>query len=154
VTALPRDRSAVPIEPVWPVAPTPLPSHPRPTRSIDEVLAEARSGLIRLTPWQARRAHAADGALLVDIRPAAQRADEGALPEAVVIERNVLEWRLDPASESRLAYAAYDLQVIVVCQQGYSSSLAAAALQDLGIWRATDLIGGYHAWRSAGFAAD
>jgi rhodanese-related sulfurtransferase len=72
----------------------------------------------------------------------------------VVIERNVLEWRLDPASESRLAYAAYDLQVIVVCQQGYSSSLAAAALQDLGIWRATDLIGGYHAWRSAGFAAD
>ena len=90
--------------------------------------------------------------MLVDIRPAAQRAAEGELPEAVVIERNVLEWRFDPGSDARLSYAAYDLEVIVVCQEGYTSSLAAAALQELGIWRATDLIGGYAAWREAGFA--
>ena len=92
--------------------------------------------------------------MLVDIRPAAQRAAEGELPEAVVIERNVLEWRFDPTCEARLSYAAYDLEVIVVCQEGYTSSLAAAALQELGIWRATDLIGGYAAWRRAGFARD
>ena len=65
-----------------------------------------------------------------------------------MIERNVLEWRFDPTCEARLPYAAYDLEVIVVCQEGYTSSLAAAALQELGIWRATDLIGGYAAWRT------
>lgn len=84
--------------------------------------------------------------MLVDIRPAAQRAVEGRLDEAVVIERNVLEWRFDPTCEARLPYATYDLQVIIVCQQGYTSSLAAAALQELGVWRATDVIGGYAAW--------
>jgi rhodanese-related sulfurtransferase len=115
-------------------------------RSIDEVLAAARGQLIRLTPAQARSAWAA-GAVVVDIRPAAQRLLEGDLPGALVIERNVLEWRLDPASDARLPIAAYDLQVIVLCQEGYTSSLAAAALQDLGIYRATDVIGGWAAWR-------
>lgn len=137
----------MPVRPVWPVWPTP-PALPTPaaTKSIDEVLADARSRLVRLTPGQAHRAYAEQGAVLVDIRPAAQRAAEGALTEAVVIERNVLEWRFDPVCEARLPYAAYDLQVIVVCQEGYTSSLAAAALQELGVWRATDVIGGYAAW--------
>jgi rhodanese-related sulfurtransferase len=118
-------------------------------RSIDDVLADARSRLIRLNPHQAEAAvHA--GALLVDIRPEINRASEGRLPGAMVIERNVLEWRLDPASDARLSVASYDLHVIVVCNEGYASSLAAAALQELGISRATDLIGGYRAWRAAG----
>ena len=85
--------------------------------------------------------------MLVDIRPAAQRAEEGRLAEAVVIERNVLEWRFDPSCQARLPYAAYDLPVILICQEGYTSSLAAVALQDLGVWRATDVIGGFAAWR-------
>lgn len=118
-------------------------------QTIQEVLDAARSRLVRLTPAQARPAWAA-GAVIVDIRPAAQRAVEGELPGALVIERNVLEWRFDPASEARLAVAAYDLQVIVLCQEGYTSSLAAVSLQDLGISRATDVIGGYAAWRESG----
>ncbi len=122
------------------------------TRTIDEVLASARDRLTRLTPGQAQAARAA-GAVLVDIRPAAQRAAEGGLPGALVVERNVLEWRFDPACDARLPIAAYDLQVIVICQEGYTSSLAAAALQELGIAQATDVIGGYAAWREA-FPAD
>ena len=92
----------------------------------------------------------ADGALLVDIRPHAQRLAEGEVPGAVIIERNVLEWRFDPASAARLAQASYDLHVIVFCSEGYTSSLAAASLQDLGVWRATDVDGGYRAWQAAG----
>ncbi|WP_175047935.1 rhodanese-like domain-containing protein [Microlunatus speluncae] len=115
-------------------------------RSIDEVLTDARSRLHRVTPDQAERAVAA-GAVLVDIRPAAQRAAEGSWPGAMIIERNVLEWRFDPANEARLPIASYDLKVIITCQEGYTSSLAAAALQELGITRATDVIGGYAAWR-------
>jgi len=88
------------------------------------------------------------GAVVVDIRPASQREAEGELPGALVIERNVLEWRFDPACDTRLAIADYDLRVIVLCQEGYASSLAAASLQDLGIHRATDVIGGYAAWRN------
>lgn len=150
MTAPARERSAaVPWRPVWPVWPTPPEPPGRETRTIDEVLADARSRLVRVTPGQARRAYAEQGAVLVDIRPAAQRAAEGELGEAVVIERNVLEWRFDPTCEARLPYASYDLPVIVVCQEGYTSSLAAAALQELGVWRATDLIGGYAAWRTA-----
>ena len=145
-----EDLSAVPVRPAWPVWSTP-PAARRPSRSIDEVLSDARSRLVRLTAGRARQACAERGAVLVDIRPEAQRATEGELPEAVVIERNVLEWRFDPTCEARLSRAAYDLEVIVVCQEGYTSSLAAAALQELGIWRATDLIGGYAAWRDAGF---
>ena len=116
-------------------------------RTIDEVLAEARSHLHRLTPAEAAAAHRS-GAVIVDIRPAAQRAAEGELPIATVIERNVLEWRFDPTSEAALPFAHHDLEVIVLCQEGYTSSLAAAALHELGIHRATDVIGGYAAWRA------
>ncbi|WP_439938030.1 rhodanese-like domain-containing protein [Nocardia sp. N13] len=118
-------------------------------RSIDALLADARAGLVRLTPEEALRAQA-DGAVLVDIRPEADRRAEGAIPGAVVVERTVLEWRLDPACEARLPWASYDLHVVVVCNEGYSSSLAAATLQQLGVDRATDLVGGFRAWKAAG----
>ncbi len=118
-------------------------------RTIDDVLAQARSRLRRLPPHEARDAVVA-GAVLVDIRPERQRAAEGEIPGALVIERNVLEWRFDPASQARLPVAHYDLHVIVVCSEGYTSSLAAASLQDLGVHRATDLDGGFLAWRAAG----
>ena len=88
--------------------------------------------------------------MLVDIRPAAQRAAEGEIPGALIVERNVLEWRFDPASDARLPQASYDLRVVVVCSEGYTSSLAAAALQDLGVRHATDLDGGFLAWQAAG----
>jgi rhodanese-related sulfurtransferase len=123
---------------------------PAGSRSIDEILAEARARLQRIGPAETQ-ARVLDGAILVDIRPAAQRAEFGEIPGAVVIERNVLEWRLDPRSGARLPFAGdYDLDVIVTCQEGYTSSLAAAALQDLGLRRATDLDGGFAAWRAAG----
>jgi rhodanese-related sulfurtransferase len=124
---------------------------PRGSRGIDDILAEARHRLDRLDAYDA---HAAveNGAVLVDIRPAAQRAAEGGIPGALIVERNVLEWRFDPRSEARLAIAdSYDLPIIVFCSEGYTSSLAAAALQDLGLHRATDLEGGYQAWKAAGF---
>jgi len=121
----------------------------RAPRTIDQVLAEARFRLERVTPARAHAEQAA-GALVVDIRPAAQRAVEGEVPGAVVIERNVLEWRLDPASDARLPVADYGLRVLVLCSEGYTSSLAAAALQDLGISGATDVVGGFVAWRDAG----
>jgi rhodanese-related sulfurtransferase len=114
------------------------------------MLAAARDRLVRLTPDQAFAELAADG-VLIDIRPAAQRADEGEVPGSAVIERNHLEWRLDPCSEARLPWVSgYDHRVIVICQEGYTSSLAAAALQDLGLHRATDVIGGYWAWTAQG----
>ena len=122
---------------------------PEGARSIDELLAGARSRLVRLGPHETHRA-VSRGAVLVDIRPAAQRAEHGEIPGAVVIERNVLEWRLDPRSDARLSFTRYDLEVIVTCQEGYTSSLAAAALQDLGLARATDLDGGFRAWQQAG----
>ena len=91
----------------------------------------------------------ASGALVVDIRPTEQRRRDGDLPGAVVIERNVLEWRLDPLSPHRIAAVTdHDQRVIVVCDEGYTSSLAAASLQDLGLHRATDVIGGYQQWRA------
>ena len=124
-------------------------SAPPGSRSIDQVLAEARARLDRFSPLQASRA-AREGAVLVDIRPAAQRAVEGEIPGALIVERNVLEWRFDPASDARLPQASYDLRVIVVCSEGYTSSLAAAALQDLGVGHATDLDGGFRAWQAAG----
>jgi len=131
-------------------APAMVTSAPPPgRRTIDQVLAEARERLDRPTPHEAARALAA-GAVFVDIRPAAQRAAEGEIPGALIVERNVLEWRFDPASAARLPQASYDLQVIVVCSEGYTSSLAAAALQDIGVSRATDLDGGFVAWRDAG----
>jgi rhodanese-related sulfurtransferase len=119
-------------------------------RSIDEILAEARDRLQRLDPAQTQAAIEA-GALLVDIRPAAQRQAEGGVPGALIVERNVLEWRFDPRSDARLPQATgYDQHVIIMCSEGYTSSLAAAALQDLGLHRATDLAGGFVAWSAAG----
>ncbi|MEW2354147.1 rhodanese-like domain-containing protein [Spirillospora sp. NPDC029432] len=119
-------------------------------RTIDEVLAAARARLDRLDPVQAH-AEARAGALLIDIRPAAQRADEGEVPGALVIERNVLEWRLDPSSDARIPQATgHDVRAIVLCSEGYTSSLAAASLHDVGLARATDVAGGFRAWRAAG----
>jgi rhodanese-related sulfurtransferase len=123
---------------------------PAGARSIDDTLAAARARLTRLTPQQAR-AEVDAGARLIDIRPAAQRAAAGEIPGSVVIERNHLEWRLDPASDARLPWAGgYGLRPIVICEAGYTSSLAAAALQDLGFARATDVTGGFLAWQAAG----
>jgi len=119
-------------------------------RSIEEILAAAREQLARLTPEEAHAACAA-GATLIDIRPAAQRAAAGEIPGSVVIERNHLEWRLDPASDARLPWVTgYDLRPIVICTEGYTSSLAASALKDLGFALATDVAGGYQAWEKAG----
>ncbi len=118
--------------------------------TIDQMLEHARASLTRLYAWQLPEA-LSRGALLVDIRPQAQRDREGTLPGALVIERNVLEWRLDPTSSARLALATdHDVEWVVVCSEGYTSSLAAASLQQLGLHRATDLVGGYQALKAAG----
>jgi rhodanese-related sulfurtransferase len=114
-------------------------------RPIDQILADARARLDRVEA-AALADEVAGGALLVDIRPLEQRQRDGELTAAIVIDRNVLEWRLDPASENAITEASYDRRVIIVCNEGYSSSLAAATLQDVGVARATDLIGGYQAW--------
>ena len=115
-------------------------------RSIDEVLAAARARLDRVLP-DALEGERLAGALIIDTRPAEQRSRDGELAGAIVIDRNVLEWRLDPASDHRIAeITGYDTRVVIVCNEGYSSSLAAAQLQDLGLHRATDLDGGYQAW--------
>lgn len=118
-------------------------------RRVDDILTAARSRLVRLTPVEALAAQR-DGAVLIDIRPQLNRETEGEVPGAVVVERNVLEWRLDPAGDARLPVASYDLRVVVVCNEGYTSSLAAVALHELGVSRATDVVGGYRAWRAAG----
>jgi rhodanese-related sulfurtransferase len=117
--------------------------------SVAELLAAARARLDRPDPQRAAELVAA-GAILVDTRPGWQRAEEGELPDALVIERNHLEWRLDPTSTARIPEAVdHDVTWIVVCSEGYSSSLAAASLQDLGLRNATDLAGGYRAWKAA-----
>jgi rhodanese-related sulfurtransferase len=117
---------------------------------IDHVLAEARQGVRRYTPHETEAARLR-GALVVDTRTETQRAETGELPGALVIDRTVLEWRLDPGSEDRIAEATgYDVEVVVVCRQGYSSSLAAESLRRIGLHRATDLIGGVEAWQRAG----
>lgn len=127
---------------------------PAGSRGIDEILADARARLRRLSPERAYAAQRA-GAVLVDIRPVAQRAGAGGIPGALHIERNVLEWRFDPRCDARLPFVdSYDLSVVVVCQEGYTSSLAAASLLDLGLHRATDIVGGFAAWRAAGLPAD
>lgn len=118
---------------------------------IERMLSAARARLRRLYSDEAHEAATKTEAILVDIRPEGQRALEGSIPGALIVERNVLEWRFDPASSARLPIATgHNLQVIVFCSEGYASSLAAAALQDLGFWRATDVVGGFHAWRAAG----
>lgn len=119
-------------------------------RTIDDVLDEARSRLHRL-PAEDLAAEVADGAVVVDIRPAAQRAQEGEVPGALVIERNVLEWRCDPTSDARIPQAVDDdVYWVILCSEGYTSSLAAASLIDLGLHRSTDVVGGYHALVAAG----
>jgi rhodanese-related sulfurtransferase len=118
--------------------------------AISRLLAESRRGLDRVEPADLAAVQAA-GALVVDIRPVEQRQRDGELPNAVLIDRNVLEWRLDPTSPHRLALAHDpDRRIVLVCNEGYSSSLAAHTLQRLGLPHATDLRGGYQAWASAG----
>ena len=124
-------------------------SHGGAARSIDEILGEVRARLCRLGPEEAGAAMAS-GAVLVDIRSQAQRAGQGLVPGALHVERNVLEWRFDPRSPARLPQAGYHLRIIVMCVEGYTSSLAAASLQDLGVAGATDLAGGFRAWQRAG----
>jgi rhodanese-related sulfurtransferase/mannose-6-phosphate isomerase-like protein (cupin superfamily) len=119
--------------------------------SIEQMLSAARTRLRRLSPDEVYEAVTMTEAILVDIRPESQRAIEGSITGALVVERNVLEWRFDPDSSARLAVATdHDLQVIVFCSEGYTSSLAAASLQDLGLSRATDMVGGFQAWRAMG----
>jgi rhodanese-related sulfurtransferase len=123
-------------------------------RTVDDLLSEARATLERVTAQQARD-ELADGAVLVDVRTSEQRAEHGEIAGAIPIGLNVLEWRLDPASEWRDEAATdHDVRVIVFCQEGFSSSLAAARLQSLGLHRATDVIGGFEAWRDAGLPID
>jgi rhodanese-related sulfurtransferase len=120
---------------------------------IDGLLYQARARLDRLAAVDVPAA-LDRGAVLVDIRPQAQRAREGEVPGALVIERNVLEWRCDPTSDARVPQAeSDDVEWVVLCSEGYTSSLAAAALQDLGLHRATDVIGGYHALVADGVLA-
>ncbi len=117
---------------------------------VDGLLEQARTGVRRLTPQEAWAA-AAQGAMLVDTRTEWQREAQGEVPGALVIDRTVLEWRLDPGSEAKIPEATgYDLVVVVLCRQGYSSSLAAASLRALGLHRATDVVGGVEAWAAAG----
>jgi rhodanese-related sulfurtransferase len=118
---------------------------------IDRILEEARLRLRRLSAQEVPDA-LARGAVLVDIRPQGQREREGEVPAALVVERNVLEWRCDPTSDARLSQAVGDdVEWVVLCSEGYTSSLAAAALLDLGLRRATDVVGGYHALKAEGY---
>ena len=120
------------------------------SRRVDDLLAAARDRITRVEPEDLERLHAA-GALVVDIRPERQRRTDGELPFAVVVERNVLEWRFDLLGRHALGeIRGYDQPVIVVCDEGYASSLAAASLHDLGYRDAADLVGGFQAWRALG----
>ena len=123
-----------------PTQPT-VPGH----RGVDALLARARSRLDRVEP-QRLDVEMAAGALVVDTRPLEQRVRDGHLPGALVVDRNVLEWRLDPTSPYRLPQVTSESRVVIVCNEGYSSSLAAATLQELGLKGATDLVGGFQAW--------
>jgi rhodanese-related sulfurtransferase len=118
--------------------------------TVEQMLAAARAALSRLTPYEA---HAAmrEGAVLIDIRSESQRARDGVLPGARFVSRNVLEWRMDPACPHRdPTLARTDATVVLFCDEGYQSSLAAASLQRLGLRGATDMAGGFRAWRAAG----
>jgi len=122
--------------------------------TIDQMLEKARGRLRRITPQTAAAEHA-HGALLVDTRTHEQRARDGQIPGALVIDRTIFEWRLDPASASCIPeVTSHDVRVIVICAQGYSSSLAAASLLDLGLVNATDVIGGFEAWRAEGLPVE
>ena len=125
-------------------------SPPAGSRTVDELLTRVRSRIERVEPVVAWSRLGA-GALLVDTRPAEQRDRDGEVPVAVVVDRNVLEWRLDPASPDRLPMiTGYDLEVVVLCNEGYSSSLVADTLRTLGLTSAVDVIGGFVAWAAAG----
>ncbi|WP_328916895.1 MULTISPECIES: winged helix-turn-helix domain-containing protein [unclassified Streptomyces] len=133
-----------------PVARDSGPPARQPVVTVEELLRRARARLIRLTPEQAA-CEQAEGALLVDIRSEMLRRAHGEIPGSLVLERNVLEWRLDPLSDSRIEEAVdHALRVVLICPQGYMSSLAAATLHELGLSRATDVIGGFEAWAAAG----
>jgi rhodanese-related sulfurtransferase len=122
--------------------------------TIEERLEQARCRLVRVDAVRAAE-ELALGALLVDTRTETQQAQQGEIPGALVIDRTVLEWRLDPTSEARIPQAAdHQVRVIVVCADGYSSSIAAASLQDIGLVNATDLIGGFQAWKAAGLPVE
>ena len=121
--------------------------------TIDELLERARANLARVTPAEAAAAVAERNALLLDIRADSQRAADGTVPQARFVARNVLEWRLDPACEHRdPELASYERPVILMCNEGYQSSLAAATLRELGV-DATDMVGGFQAWRDGGLAS-
>lgn len=118
--------------------------------NIDELTTRARTRIQRLDPQQAYKA-VRNGAILVDTRPESQRRADGTVPGAIVIERNHLEWRCDPTSSSRIPQASnHDVRFIIICDEGYASSLAAATLRELGLRKATDVVGGFQAWRAAG----
>ncbi|MET7384144.1 rhodanese-like domain-containing protein [Streptomyces sp. NPDC005529] len=122
-----------------------------PPVGIDELLERVRAGLDRVEPEEAYAAAQSGEALLVDTRYAALRDRDGLVPGALVVERNELEWRLDPTGSHRAPEAtSHDLKVVVFCNEGYASSLAAASLRQLGLHRATDLVGGFQAWKAAG----
>ena len=122
--------------------------------TVAELLAEARAGLDRLDPAAASSA-VAEGALLVDIRSELQRARDGTVPGALFFPRNAIEWRVDPSSPSHdPVFADQQRPVIVMCDEGYQSSLVAATLRRLGLVRATDLAGGFQAWRSTGLPVE
>jgi rhodanese-related sulfurtransferase len=119
-------------------------------KTVDEMLAEARERLQRLGPHEALAA-VDDGGVIIDIRPGSMRAAHGDVPGALWFEHNVLQWRCDPSCDARdERVGGLDRQLIVMCNEGYASSLAAASLQELGFARATDLDGGFLAWRAAG----
>jgi rhodanese-related sulfurtransferase len=123
---------------------------PSGSRTIDELLEQVRGRIDRVEPAEAACRLAA-GALLIDTRPVEQRDRDGEVPGAVVVDRNVLEWRLDPASPYRIPeMTGYDLEVIVLCNQGYSSSLVVDTLRTLGLRRAVDIVGGFEAWAALG----
>jgi rhodanese-related sulfurtransferase len=123
---------------------------PAGARTVDELLEAVRSRIERVQPVEVM-ARVAAGALLVDTRPVEQREQDGGVPGAVVVDRNVLEWRLDPASPWRIPQVTgYDIEVIVLCNQGYSSSLVADTLRALGLRRAVDVVGGFEAWAALG----
>ncbi|KAJ7157974.1 Rhodanese-like domain-containing protein [Mycena crocata] len=145
-----RKSARAPMDPLCP---------PPGSRGIDQILSDSRAKLQRLTPRQAyaelREPEVGAPTFLVDIRPEEQREREGGIYGSLIIERNVLEWRFDPRSPDRLAIVdRYDLRIIVFCSEGYTSSLAAFSLQELGLLNATDIIGGYQAWKDAGLPVD
>jgi rhodanese-related sulfurtransferase len=124
--------------------------------TVHDLLARSRDGLERLEPAAAARAVERDSAILVDVRSEAQRDRDGTIPGAHWYPRNVLEWRVDPASSHADPELSGDLErtLVVVCDEGFQSSLAAANLQALGFTRATDLVGGFQAWRAAGLPVE